>query len=106
MAGNGDPGRLVEEYGKEHKNRRRGLLFSWAQVGYYQVPRGMKRVLYPPTPDGWADWEFPVGMIVPLPDTVHYRGSRLVRGYPRHWGIFYSEWVINVVGRFVVDAHH
>jgi hypothetical protein len=106
MAGHGDPGRFVEEYRKEHKNRRRGVLLSWAQVEYYQVPQGMKRVLYPPTPEGWADWECPVGMIVPLPAVVHYRGSRLVRGDPLHWGIFYSEWVVNVVGRFVADAHH
>jgi hypothetical protein len=106
MAGHGDPGRFVEEYRKEHKNRRRGVLLSWAQVEYYQVPQGMKRVLYPPTPEGWADWECPVGMIVPLPAVVHYRGSRLVRGDPLHWGIFYSEWVVNVFGRFVADAHH
>jgi hypothetical protein len=56
MAGHGDPGRVVKEYRKEHKNRRRGVLLIWAQVEYYQVPQGMKRVLYPPTPDGWADW--------------------------------------------------
>jgi hypothetical protein len=36
----------------------------------------------------------------------HYRGSRLVRGDPLHWGILYSEWVLNVLGRFVADAHH
>ena len=106
MAGHGDPGRFVEEYRKEHKNRRRGVLLSWAQVEYYQVPQGMKRVLYPPTPEGWVDWECPIGMIVPLPAIVHYRGSRLVRGDPLHWGIFYSEWVVNVIGRFVADAHH
>jgi hypothetical protein len=44
MAGHGEPGRFVEEYRKKHKNRRRGLLLSWAQVKYYQVPQGMKRV--------------------------------------------------------------
>jgi hypothetical protein len=44
MAGHGEPGRFVEEYRKEHKNRRRGLLLSWAQVKYYQVPQVMKRV--------------------------------------------------------------
>jgi hypothetical protein len=106
MAGHGDPGRFVEEYRKEHKNRRQGVLLSWAQVEYYQVPSGMKKVLYPPTPEGWEDWECPMGMIVPSPAIVHYRGSRLVRGDPLHWSIFYSEWVVNVMGRFVADAHH
>jgi hypothetical protein len=62
------------------------------------------RVLYPPTPEEWEDWECPVGMIVPLPAVVC--GSRLVHGDPLHWGIFYSECVVNVVGRFVADAHH
>jgi hypothetical protein len=45
MAGHGEPGRFVYEYLKEHKNRRRGVLLSWAQVEYYQIPQGMKRVL-------------------------------------------------------------
>ena len=45
MAGHGDPGRFIEEYRKEHKNRRQGVLLSWAQVEYYQVPSGMKKVL-------------------------------------------------------------
>jgi hypothetical protein len=99
MAGYGDPGRLFEEYRKEHKNRRRGVLLSWAQVEYYQVPQGMKRILHPLTPEGWEDWEFPIGTIVPLPAVVYYRGSRLVRGDPLHWGIFYSEWAVKVDGR-------
>jgi hypothetical protein len=29
-----------------------------------------------------------------------------VRGDLLHWGISYSEWVVNVVGSFVADAHH
>jgi hypothetical protein len=28
--------------------------------------QGMKRVMYPSTPDGWADWECPIRMIVPV----------------------------------------
>jgi hypothetical protein len=66
----------------------------------------MKRVLYLPTPEGWEDWECPVGMIVPLPAVVHYLGSRLARGDSLHWEIFYSEWLDDVVGRFVKDVHH
>jgi hypothetical protein len=45
MAGHGDPGRFIEEYRKEHKNRLEGVLLSWAQVEYYQVPQGIKRKL-------------------------------------------------------------
>jgi hypothetical protein len=44
-------------------------------------------------------------MIVPLPAVVHYRGIWLVRGDPLHC-MFYFEWVLNVLGRFVADAHH
>jgi hypothetical protein len=106
MAGHGDPGRFIEEYRKEHKNRRQGVLLSWAQFEYYQVQQGIKRALFPLTLEDWAKWECQIGMIVPLPAVFHYRGSRLVRGDPPHWGIFYSELVLNVLGRFVADAHH
>jgi hypothetical protein len=51
-------------------------------------------------------WESPIGMIVPLPAVFHYCGSRLVRGDRLHWGILYSEWGLNVLRRFVADAHH
>jgi hypothetical protein len=54
MSGHGDPGRFIEEYRKEHKNRPQGVLLSWAQVDYYQVPQGIKRALYPLTPEDWA----------------------------------------------------
>jgi hypothetical protein len=27
-------------------------------------------------------------------------------GDPLHWGIFYSEWVVNALARFIADAHH
>jgi hypothetical protein len=37
---------------------------------------------------------------------VTYRGSRQICGDPLHWGIFYSEWVVNVMARFIADAHH
>jgi hypothetical protein len=45
-------------------------------------------------------------MIVALLTIVHYRGNLLVRGDPLQWGIFYSEWVLNVVERFLADDHH
>jgi hypothetical protein len=44
MAGHGDPGRFIEEYRKERKNRRQGVLLSWAQVEYYQVPQGIRGI--------------------------------------------------------------
>jgi hypothetical protein len=105
MAGEGDPGRFVEELRKEHKNRRAGVLLSWAQVEYYHLPPGLRRTLYPHPPEDWADWECPAGM-APLPAVVTHRGSRLIRGDPLHWRIFYSEWVLNATVRFVTDAHH
>jgi hypothetical protein len=106
MAGHGDPGRFIEEHRKEYKNRRGGVLLSWSQVEYYLVPPGMRRTLYPVVPAGWDGWECPIGMTVPLPAVVTYRGSRLIRGDPLHWGIFYSEWLANVMARFVDDAFH
>jgi hypothetical protein len=106
MAGEGDPGRFVEELRKEHKNRRAGILLSWAQVEYYHLPPGLRKTLYPHPPEDWADWECPTGMAVPLPAVVTYRGSRLIRGDPLHWQIFYCEWVLNATVRFITDAHH
>jgi hypothetical protein len=54
MAGQGDPGNFIEEYRKEQKNRRQGVLLSWAQIEYYQVSQGIKRALFPHTPEDWA----------------------------------------------------
>jgi hypothetical protein len=45
-------------------------------------------------------------MAVPLPAVVTYRGSRLIRGDPLKWRIFYAEWVVNATVRFITDAHH
>jgi hypothetical protein len=106
MVGHGDPGRFVEEYRKGHKNRRRGVLLSWAQVEYCQVPQGMKRVLYPPIPDVWADFGMPC------------RDDRTVAGYcslPREpviaWRPASLGNILLRMGRqrrwvIVPDAHH
>jgi hypothetical protein len=106
MAGEGDPGRFVEELRKEHKNRRAGVLLSWAQVEYYHLPPGLRKTLYPHPPRDWTEWECPVAMAIPLPAVVTYRGSRLIRGDALHWRIFYTEWVVNAAVRFITDAHH
>jgi hypothetical protein len=106
MAGEGDPARFTEELRKEQKNRRAGVLLSWAQVEYYHLPPGLRKSLYPQTPDDWVEWECPAGMAVPLPTVVTYRGSRLIRGDSLHWRIFYAEWVLNATVRFITDAHH
>jgi hypothetical protein len=106
MAGEGDPGRFIEELRKEHKNRRAGVLLSWAQVEYYHLPPGLRKTLYPHPPEDWTEWECPAGMAVPLPAVVTYRGSRLIQGDFLHWRIFYSEWVLNATVRFITDAHH
>jgi hypothetical protein len=66
MANNGDPGRFVVELRKEYKNRCAGVLLTWAQVEYYQVPIGLRRTLYPRTPNDWVHWEVSGHMTVPL----------------------------------------
>ncbi len=106
MADNGDPGRFVAELRKEYKNRCAGVLLTWSQVKYSQVPIGLRRTLYPRTPDDWVDWEVSGYMTLPLPAVVVYRGSRLIMGDQLHWAIFRSEWVVSVFARFITDAHH
>jgi hypothetical protein len=106
MADHGDPGRFIEEHRKEYKNRRNGVLLSWSQVEYYQIPPRFREALYPKVPRWWGEWEAPGGMCVPLPAVLTYRGSYLIRGDPLHWCIFRTEWVINVFSRFVADAYH
>jgi hypothetical protein len=106
MAGEGDPGRFTEELRKEHKNHRASVLLSWSQVEYYHLPPGLRKTLYPQTPEEWAEWECPAGMAVPIPAVVTYRRSRLIKGYSLHWRIFYAEWVLNATVRFITDAHH
>jgi hypothetical protein len=56
MAGEGDPGRFTEELRKKYKNRRAGVLLSWAQVEYYHLPPGLRKTLYPQTPEDWVEW--------------------------------------------------
>jgi hypothetical protein len=106
MAGEGDPGPFIEELRKEHKNRRAGILLSWAQVEYYHLPAGLRKTLYRHPPEDWTEWECPPGMAVPLPAVVTYRGSRLIQGDLLHWRIFYSEWVLIATVWFITDAHH
>jgi hypothetical protein len=106
MAGEGDPGRFNEELRKEHKNRRADVLVSWAQVQYYHLPPGLRKILYPQTPEDWGEWECPAGMAVPIPAVVTYRGSLLIKGESLNWRIFYAECVINATVRFITDAHH
>jgi hypothetical protein len=106
MAGEGDPGRFTEELRKEHKNRRAGVLLSLAQVEYYHLPPGLRKTLYTQTPEEWAEWECSAGMAVPLPAVVTYRESRLIKGDSLNWRIFYTEWVLNTIVRFITDAHH
>jgi hypothetical protein len=104
MAGEGDPGRFIEELRKEHKNRRAGILLSWAQVEYYHLPAGLRKTLFPHPPEDRTEWECPPGMAVLLPAFVTYRGSRLTQGDLLHWRIFYSEWVLNATVRFITDV--
>jgi hypothetical protein len=88
MAGEQDPGRFNEELRKEHKNRRTGVLLSWTLVEYYHPSPGLRKSLYPPKPEDWADWECPAGMAVPIPAVVTYRGGRLIKGDSLNWRIF------------------
>jgi hypothetical protein len=115
MAGEGNPGRFSDEIRKEHKNRRAGVLLSWAQVEYCRIPPGLRKTLYPQIPDDWAKWECSAGMAVPRPAVVTYRESLLIKGDSLHWRIFYSEWILNAfysewilnaTVRFITDAHH
>jgi hypothetical protein len=106
LAGEGDPGRFTEEIRKEHKSRRAGVLLSLAQVEYYHLPPGLRKKVFPQTPEDWVEWECPEEMAVTLPAVVTYRGSRLIKGDSLHWQIFYAEWVIKATVRFITDAHH
>jgi hypothetical protein len=75
MAGEGDPGRFTEELRKEHKYRRAGVLLSWAQVDYYRLPPGLRKTLYPQTPER-AEWECPAGRQPALADLLRRVGTQ------------------------------
>jgi hypothetical protein len=62
--------------------------------------------LYPENPSNWAEWEVPEKMVVPLPPSLAYEGNRLLRNDRLAWAIFYTEWAVLVLGRWVADAYH
>jgi hypothetical protein len=105
VGGLGVPGRLLREYRREWRHRRRGVLKAWSQTEYYNLPQHAKDSLYPRTPQGWEDAEVPARMYVPLPPVVTYRGSYLIRNDPLHWTIFRTEWTALVFGRWIADIH-
>jgi hypothetical protein len=101
----GVPGRLLREYRREWRHRRRGVLKSWSQTEFYNLPQHAKETLYPKVPKDWSAAEVPARMFVPLPPVVTYRGSALVRGDALHWAIFRTEWTALVFGRWIADIH-
>jgi hypothetical protein len=99
------PGRLLKEYRREWRHRRKGLLKGWSQTEFYHVPQHARETMYPKTPEGWNEIDMPARMYVPLPPVVTYRGSQLIRKDPTHWTIFRTEWTALVFGRWVADIH-
>jgi hypothetical protein len=102
----GDPGRFISEFRREARMRSKGRLVSWTQVEYHQIFPAHRADLYPEIPSDWAEWEVPEKMLVPLPPSLAYAGSRLLRNDRLAWAIFYTEWVVLVFGRWVADAYH
>jgi hypothetical protein len=86
--------------------RAKGRLVSWTQVEFHQIFPAHRADLYPEIPSDWAEWEVPERMVVPLPPSVAYAGSRLIRNDRLAWAIFYTEWVVLVFGRWVADAYY
>ena len=105
-AGAGDPGRFIAEYRKESRLRTKGLLVAWTQVEFHQIFPGDRAALYPEVPREWGEWEVPTAMKAPLPPSLAYAGSYLIRGDRLVWAIFFTEWTILVFGRWVADAVH
>jgi hypothetical protein len=97
VAGLGDPGRLICEYRREKRDRRRNVLVSWSQVEFFELSAAARGSLYPVLPDWWAEVEVNTAMAVPLPPVLTYRASGLIRGDPLHWAIFRSEWTVLVL---------
>ena len=105
LGGLGVPGRLLREYRREWRHRRRGVLKSWSQTEFYQLPQHARDTLYPKVSKDWGAAEVPARMYVPLPPVVTYRGSALVRDDDLHWTIFRTEWTALVFGRWIADVH-
>jgi hypothetical protein len=45
-------------------------------------------------------------MNIPQPGVVAYRGKALLNNNSIHWAIFRTEWVVNMIERWVDDAHY
>mgnify|MGYP003487330500 FL=1 len=109
--GTGEPGRMLGEIRKEHRDaRKHNFLIPYQQVEFYeQHPDGRHRY-YVPCPEWWRTEAWTSQhMFVPIPPCVTYRASRLLRGPLQHaetpfwWLVFESEWVTLLFGRWCTD---
>jgi hypothetical protein len=72
LAGHGNPTRFLEAHWWEARHRRKGFLFSWTQVEYYEQSAMPKDTLYPKVPSRFTEYDVPGAMYVPQPGVVAY----------------------------------
>lgn len=107
--GTGDPGRMVSEIRKEHRDSTRKCteLVAYQQVEYYKQDGFARRELYPRHPDWWDDVWVSQNMLVPLPPVLTYRARFLLEEHTMEgkfwWQVFEAEWTVLVFARWCTD---
>lgn len=107
--GTGDPGRMVSEIRKEHRDstRKCAELIAYQQVEYYKQNGFARRELYPRHPDWWDDVWVSQNMLVPLPPVLTYRARFLLEEHTPEgkfwWQVFEAEWTVLVFARWCTD---
>ena len=109
--GTGEPGRMLTEIRKEHRDaRKHNFLVPYQQVEFYEQHFDGRHRHYVACPDWWRAGAWTSQhMFVPVPPCVTYRASRLLSGPSKHaeapfwWLVFESEWVVLLFGRWCTD---
>jgi hypothetical protein len=109
--GTGDPGRMLKEVRKEHRDsiRRAGHVVPFHQIEFYHQTPAIRDELYVLQPTWWEDVWVSQNMCVPLPPVATYKASAFL---PRNrgttssqfwWLVFEAEWTILVFARWCAD---
>jgi hypothetical protein len=109
--GTGEPGRMLGEIKKEHRDaRKHNFLVPYQQVEFYEQTPEARWKYYVLCPEWWREGGWTSQhMFVPIPPCVTYRASRLLSGDAAHpdspfwWLVFESEWVVLLFGRWCSD---
>jgi hypothetical protein len=109
--GTGDPGRMLREVRKEHRDsvRRAGHVVPFHQIEFYDQTPATRGDLYVPQPTWWEQTWVSQNMFVPLPLVATYKASAFLSRNENAtmaqywWQVFEAEWTVLMFARWCAD---